>query len=52
MKKNTAIECDVKECKYNCVDTNYCSLNSIKVGTHESHPTKCQCVDCMSFKAK
>ena len=30
----------------------YCSLSSIKVGTHEPHPTECQCVDCNSFELK
>lgn len=52
MKKNPSIECDVKNCAYNCQTENYCSLSSIKVGTHENNPTQCACTDCKSFKLK
>ena len=31
---------------------NYCSLNQIQVGTHETDPTVKQCTDCMSFDRK
>ncbi|WP_290776263.1 DUF1540 domain-containing protein [Anaerofustis sp.] len=52
MAKNTAIECDVQSCEHKCCDSNYCSLDSIKVSTHEAHPTQCACTDCLSFKLK
>ncbi|MBQ4561101.1 MAG: DUF1540 domain-containing protein [Clostridia bacterium] len=51
-KANNSIECTVTECKYHCGDANYCSLNSIKVGTHEANPTMPECTDCQSFMKK
>ncbi len=47
---NMSIECSVTNCAYNCRDKHYCSLNTIKVGTHESNPTEVSCTDCQSFK--
>lgn len=47
---NECICCTVCQCKHHCKDKNYCSLNSISVGTHESNPTVCQCTDCESFE--
>lgn len=52
MHKNSSIKCTVKECKYNCDTESYCSLESIKVGTHESNPTVPECTDCESFVRK
>lgn len=52
MSKNACIQCSIKECKHHCGDENYCSLNQIKVGTHENHPTKIECTDCESFVFK
>lgn len=49
---NEAIKCTVQQCKYHCNVKDYCSLNSIQVGTHECNPTQKQCVDCMSFEKK
>ncbi len=49
---NKSIHCSVEQCRYHCGTDNYCSLNSIRVGTHESNPTVCQCVDCQSFEKK
>ena len=46
---NRSIGCTVKQCEYHCGTENYCSLDKIKVGTHESNPTVSQCVDCESF---
>jgi len=51
-KANNSIECTVTECKHHCGDANYCSLNSIKVGTHEANPTMPECTDCQSFMKK
>ena len=51
-KANQSIKCTVKQCAYHCDSDNYCSLNSIDVGTHESNPTQTQCVDCESFRVK
>ncbi|MDO5123253.1 MAG: DUF1540 domain-containing protein [Eubacteriales bacterium] len=46
---NRSIHCTVKNCVHNNKEQNYCKLDSIKVGTHESNPTEKQCVDCESF---
>ena len=52
MPKNPSIHCDVASCKYNLASEHYCSLESIKVGTHEANPTVPECVDCESFEKK
>ena len=52
MSANKCIECTVKSCANHCQDTDYCGLNSITVGTHETNPTQVQCTDCESFKLK
>ncbi len=52
MSVNKCIECTVRSCANHCQDVNYCSLNSILVGTHESNPSMDQCTDCMSFRKK
>jgi len=49
-RSNKSIACTVKQCAYHACDEDYCSLNSIRVGTHEANPTMCQCVDCESFR--
>lgn len=49
---NESIRCTVTDCKFHNCDKNFCSLGTITVGTHESDPKECQCVDCESFKAK
>lgn len=47
--QNKSIECMVKNCTNHCQAENYCSLNKIRVGTHEATPTMDQCTDCQSF---
>lgn len=49
---NPAIECSVKQCEYHCQKENYCSLNTVRIATHEPEPTVSQCVDCESFSVK
>jgi hypothetical protein len=49
---NRSIECSVEQCKYHCKSDDYCSLDSIMVGTHESNPTVPECTDCRSFEAQ
>ena len=46
---NKAIKCTVESCAHHCPDQQYCNLNSVQIGTHESNPTDIQCVDCESF---
>ena len=48
--KNECIRCDVSNCLYHAQSTNYCTLDSIKVGTCDTNPTKKECTDCESFK--
>jgi len=52
MYKNESIQCSVSDCKYHCNNESYCSLDNIKVGTHEDRPTDIQCTDCESFEVK
>ena len=49
---NKCIECTVQQCAYHCDTENYCSLDRIMVGTHESNPAMDQCTDCKSFRKK
>ncbi len=51
-KINNSIECTVHQCANHCSDCNFCSLEKIKVGTHEANPSMDQCTDCLSFKRK
>ena len=47
--KNESIRCSVSQCKHNMVTEDYCSLDSISVGTHEDDPEVPECTDCNSF---
>ena len=49
---NTSIKCTVTSCAHHCTNENYCALNAIQVGTHETNPTEVACTDCSSFKKK
>ncbi len=51
-QENKAIQCTVQQCRHHCPCGDYCSLNSIRVGTHETNPTMCECTDCQSFECK
>ena len=42
----------VNNCAHHCQDSNYCGLDAIQVGTHETNPTEIKCTDCESFKLK
>ena len=49
---NKSIKCTVNNCAHHCQDTDYCGLNAIQVGTHETNPTMVECTDCQSFQMK
>lgn len=49
---NKAIECSITSCANHCSSENYCSLNQIRVGTHEADPKVPECTDCLSFQKK
>jgi len=50
--KNRCIECSVTSCANHSQTENYCALDKIKVGTHESNPTDVRCTNCNSFVPK
>lgn len=50
--KSQCIDCSITECKHHVDSDNTCCLQSISIGTHESHPTKVECTDCLSFEYK
>lgn len=52
MAKNSSIKCSVQQCKHHDSGENYCTLESIQVGTHEQNPTVVECTDCQSFVCK
>ena len=47
---NTSIKCSVSSCAFHNGPYNCCSLESIKVGCCDSHPTKCEGTECASFE--
>ena len=49
---NSSIRCDVEACRYNDCHEHLCSLDSVRIGTHEANPTVPECTDCMSFVCK
>ena len=49
---NQCIHCTVENCKYHNIERDYCSLDSISVGTRDDYPTDCNRVDCESFEPK
>lgn len=48
-KKNSNIHCTVKQCVNNMETEDYCTLDMVKIGTHESDPKVPECTDCNSF---
>ena len=36
---NECIQCTIKNCAYHADTTDYCTLDTIKIGTHEMNPT-------------
>ena len=51
-KPNRSIRCSVKSCANHCAAENFCSLDTVSIGTHEPNPTEPKCVDCNSFEKK
>jgi hypothetical protein len=49
---NHNIHCTVAQCQHNDSMENYCTLDTITVGTHEANPSQSQCTDCLSFQMK
>ena len=51
-QKNPAIGCTVTSCANHSSIDQYCALDKIQVGTHETDPKVDQCTDCQSFEKK
>ena len=51
-RENRSIHCTVSQCAHHCSACDYCSLDTVDIGTHESNPTVPKCVDCNSFKMR
>lgn len=49
---NKAIQCTVEECAYHCATQDYCSLDSIIVGSHGKKAKNETSTDCQSFDVK
>lgn len=49
---NRCISCTVASCAHHCDSEDYCTLDKVSIGTHEEHPTMCECTDCKSFKMR
>ncbi len=49
---NQTIKCTVQQCVHHDCCAEYCTLDSITIGTHEANPTVDQCTDCKSFQKK
>lgn len=49
---NHKIKCNVQQCKYNFNLEDYCTLDVVDIGTHETNPTQIECTDCNSFSLK
>ena len=41
--KNECIRCSIDNCAYHAKSEDYCTLDQIKVGTHEKNPVKKEC---------
>lgn len=52
MDKNPSIKCTVSECRYNANQAEYCTLEQIQVGKHDSYTDSVQGTDCNSFESK
>lgn len=48
--KNRSIMCSVVSCQNHCDQEDFCALDRIQVGTHETDPAMNQCTDCQSFE--
>ena len=49
---NPSIECSVQQCTYHASKADYCSLDTVQIGTHESDPAQGPCTDCHPFRRK
>ncbi len=51
-RKNPNIRCTVGQCRHNLCTENFCTLDQVRIGTHEAEPSVPECVDCISFEKR
>ena len=51
-KKNASIHCTVDQCRHNLCTEHFCTLDMVRIGTHEEDPSVKECVDCDSFEKR
>ncbi len=49
---NPSIKCTVSQCAFHCPDTNYCSLDEIKVSRCAAQVTSSAGTECASFTCR
>ena len=49
---NRCVRCNVNSCENHCQGEDFCSLDCVCIGTHESDPAMKPCTDCLSFVNK
>ncbi len=47
--KNPSIHCTVGQCAHNLCTEDFCTLDQVRIDTHEANPSVKECVDCASF---
>ena len=50
MNHNESIGCTVNECKFHCLEDNYCTLNKIMVTKNKPEAKTTETTDCASFE--
>lgn len=48
--RNESIACTIDNCQYHAHNSDYCTLNKIKVGSNEENPKEKESTDCDSFE--
>ena len=51
-RKNPCIQCTVRQCRHNLCKEDFCTLDTVRIGTHEANPSVKECVDCNSFEKR
>lgn len=49
--KNPGVQCSVEQCRYND-HKEYCTLDVIKIGSHNGHVRSEEATDCQSFEVR
>jgi len=49
---NKSVACTVNECRHNCNESHFCTLNQIQVKKNKAEAECPECTDCASFVKK